>query len=71
MNTAVTKHQFEIQDGVYIHTPTQAEFEPSLSIPGSLLIYTGRIGSRLSSGEIFAYADVLSVMKSLWEEGRR
>jgi hypothetical protein len=28
MYTRVTKDQFEIREGVYIHTPTEAEFAP-------------------------------------------
>jgi hypothetical protein len=33
-----------------------------------MLIYTGNIGSKLASGELFDYAEVLQVMKVLWEE---
>jgi hypothetical protein len=33
-----------------------------------MLIYTGNIGSKLASDELFAYAEVLQVMKVLWEE---
>jgi hypothetical protein len=68
MYTRVTKDQFEIRDGVCIHTPTQAEFAPNPNSEGSMLIYTGNIGSKLASGELFAYAEVLQVMKVLWEE---
>jgi hypothetical protein len=71
MYTRVTKDQFEIQDGICIHTPTQAEFAPNPNSEGSMLIYTGNIGSKLASGELFAYAEVLQVMKVLWEEGSR
>ena len=46
MYTRVTKDQFEIRDGVYIHTPTEAEFAPNPSSEGSMLIYTGNIGSK-------------------------
>ena len=38
---------------------------------GSMLIYTGNIGSKLASGELFAYAEVLEMMKVLWEEVSR
>jgi len=69
MYTRVTKDQFEIRDGVYIHTPTEAEFAPNSE--GSMVIYTGNIGSRLASGQLFAYAEVLQVMKRLWEEVSR
>jgi hypothetical protein len=71
MYTRVTKDQFEIQDGICIHTPTQAEFAPNPNSEGSMLIYTGNIGSKLASGELFAYAEVLQVMKVLWEEVSR
>jgi hypothetical protein len=71
MSTRVTKDQFEIQDGICIHTPTQAEFAPNPNSEGSMLIYTGNIGSKLASGELFAYAEVLQVMKVLWEEVSR
>jgi hypothetical protein len=71
MYTRVTKEQFEIRDGVYIHTPTEAEFAPNPTSEGSMLIYTGNINSKLASGELFAYADVLQVMKVLWEEVSR
>jgi hypothetical protein len=71
MYTRVTKDQFEIRDGICIHTPTQAEFAPNPNSEGSMLIYTGNIGSKLASGELFAYAEVLQVMKVLWEEVSR
>ena len=71
MYTRVTKEQFEIRDGVYIHTPTEAEFTPDPNSEGSMVIYTGNIGSRLASGQLFAYAEVLQVMKRLWEEVSR
>ena len=68
MYTRVTKDQFEIRDGAYTHTPTGAEFAPNPDSEGSMLIYTGNIGSKLASGELFAYAEVLEMMKVLWEE---
>jgi hypothetical protein len=71
MYTRVTKEQFEIRDGVYIHTPTEAEFAPNLNTEGSMLIYTGNIGSKLASGELFAYGEGLQVMKVLWEDVSR
>ena len=36
-----------------------------------MLIYTGNINSKLASGKLFAYAEVLQVMKVLWEEVSR
>ena len=71
MYTRVKKDQFEIRDGVYIHTPTEAEFAPNPSSEGSMLIYTGNIGAKLASDELFAYAEVLQVMQVLWEEVSR
>jgi len=68
MYTRVTKEQFEIRNGVYIHTPTKAEFAPNPNSEGSMVIYTGNIGSKLASGDLFAYDDVLKVMKALWEQ---
>ena len=65
MYTRVTKDQFEIRDGAYTHTPTGAEFAPNPNSEGSMLIYTGNIGSKLASGDLFAYDDVLKVMKAL------
>jgi hypothetical protein len=35
MYTPVTKDQFEIRDGVYIHTPSEAEFAPNPNSEGS------------------------------------
>ena len=63
MYTRVTKDQFEIRDGVYIHRPTEAEFAPNPNSEGSM--------SKLASGELFAYYEVLQVMKVLWEEVSR
>ena len=71
MYTRATKEQFEIRDGVYIHTPTDAEFAPKPNNESSMVIYTGNIGSRLADGQLFAYADVIQVMKTLWEEASR
>jgi hypothetical protein len=68
MYTRVTKEQFEIRDGVYIHTPTDAEFAPNPNSEGSMVIYTGCIGARLASGDLFVYAEVLKVMRSFLEE---
>jgi hypothetical protein len=68
MYTRVKKDQFEIRDGVYIHRPTEAEFAPNPNSEGSMLIYTGNINSKLASGELFAYYEILQVMKVLWEE---
>ena len=71
MYTQVTRDQFEIQDGVYIHTPTNAEFAPNPDSEGSMLIYTGNIGAKLANGQVFAYAEILQVMQLLWQEVSR
>jgi hypothetical protein len=63
--TRVTKDQFEIRDGVYIHKPTQAEFAPNPTSEDSIVIYTANIGSRLESGEIYDYGEVLKMVKTL------
>jgi hypothetical protein len=36
-----------------------------------MLIYTANIGSKLATGELFAYAEVLQGMRVLWEEVSR
>ena len=71
MHTRVTQEQFEIRDGVYTHIPTGAEFAPNPNSEGSMVIYTGNIGSRLASGQLFLYGEVLKVMKMIWEEVSR
>lgn len=68
MYTRVTRDQFEIRDGVFIHKPTHAEFTPNSNSTDSLLVYTGRIEHRLESGERFEYADVLRMMRRLLRE---
>ena len=71
MYTRATKDQFKIRDAVYIHTPTEAEFAPNPHSEGSMVIYTGNIGSRLASGQVFISGEVLKVMKMIWEEVSR
>ena len=68
MYTRVTRDQFEIRDGVFIHKPTQAEFTPNSNSRDSILVYTGRIEHRSESGERFEYAEVLRMMQRLWRE---
>jgi hypothetical protein len=55
MYTRVTRDQFELRDGVFIHTPTQAEFTPHPDREDSVLVWSGNIGVRLPSGELFDY----------------
>lgn len=68
MSTQVTRHQFEIKDGSIIHTPTGAEFTPVIGTKESTTVWTGDIGRRLPSGEIYRYADVMAVMRTLRHE---
>jgi hypothetical protein len=64
----VMRHQFEVRDESIIHTPTGAEFAPISGTADSLMVWTGEIGTRLASGEVYVYADVLAAMKTLWSE---
>jgi hypothetical protein len=66
MYTKVLGNQFVIKDGSIIHMPTGAEFTPSA--PDSLLVWTGGIESILESGERYRYADVLAMMKRVWQQ---
>jgi len=65
MYAKVLRKQFEIKEGVIIHTPTGAEFTPIKGTPGSLLVWTRFIGSMLQNGERYRYTDVLAVMKTI------
>jgi hypothetical protein len=67
MYTAVTRDQFEVRDDTFIHTPTGAEFTPNAE---TMLVWTGDLGRRLPSGEVFAYAEVLAMMRTVWCEVR-
>jgi hypothetical protein len=64
--TEVTRDQFEIRDDLVIHTPTGAEFTPEKE--DSVLVWTGEIGRKLSSGAVYQYGDVLAVMRAFWRE---
>ena len=66
--TEVTLDQFEVRDDLVVHTPTGAEFTPHSGKGDSVLVWTGEIGSRLSSGEFYQYGEVLTVMKAIWRE---
>jgi hypothetical protein len=68
MYTKVLRNQFAIKDGLIIHTPTGAEFTPVSGTPDSLLVWTGDVGSVLETGERYRYADVLAMMKTLWQQ---
>ena len=57
MFAQVARDQFEIKEDAIIHTPTGAEFTPVMGHAESVLIWTGEIGNRLWSGEVYRYAD--------------
>ena len=65
MKTLVTRDQFEVKDDTFIHTPTRAEFTPHSD---TVLVWTGDLGRRLPSGEVFDYAEVLTMMRTVWRE---
>ena len=66
MHTQVTRAQFKIRDATVVHTPTGAEF---ISQPGdSVVVWTGEIGRKLPSGEVYRYGDVLDMMRTVWRE---
>jgi hypothetical protein len=69
MYNKVMHDQFEVKDGAIIHTPTGAEFTPVTGTRDSILIWTGNIGSVLDTGERYRYADVFTVMKTIWQQG--
>jgi hypothetical protein len=68
MFTPVTRDQFEVREGVFVHTPTQAEFTPHPNHIDSLLVWTGNIVTRLPSGDLFDYAEVLAMMRMVQRE---
>jgi hypothetical protein len=67
MYTQVTRNQFEIRDDFILHTPTGAEFSFSGG-SDSVLVWTGDIGCKLPSGDAYRYAEVLSVIKTIWRD---
>jgi hypothetical protein len=68
MPTRVTRDQFEVRDNVLVHRPTRAEFTPHPEREDSVTVWTGDIGARLPSGEIYAYDEVLAMMRTVWRE---
>ena len=66
MHTRVTRSQFEIKDATVVHTPTGAEFIPQAG--DSVMVWTGDIGQKLSSGDVYRYGDVLDMMRTVWRE---
>lgn len=68
VHAKVTPDQFEVRDELVIHTPTEAEFTPDPEREESVVVWTGTIGKKLSSGAVYQYADVLAAMKAVWRE---
>ena len=66
MHTRVNRSQFEIQDSTVVHTPTGAEFIPQSE--DSVIVWTGDIGQKLPSGDVYRYGDVLDMMRIVWRE---
>ena len=66
----VTRNQFEFKDDAIVHKPTRAEFTPVVGTKDSVIIWTGDIGSTLPTGELYCYAEVLAMMKTLRLEWR-
>jgi hypothetical protein len=66
MHTRVTRSQFEIKDTTVIHSPTGAEFNPQSG--DSVMVWTGDIGQKLPSGDVYRYRDVLDMMRTVWRE---
>jgi hypothetical protein len=64
----VTPDQFEVRDDFVVHTPTGAEFTPHPQREDSVVVWTGKIGTKLSSGAVYRYVDVLAAMKAFWRE---
>jgi hypothetical protein len=66
MHTPVNRSQFEIKDTTVVHIPTGAEFT---ALAGdSVIVWTGEIGQRLPSGDVYRYDDVLDIMRTVWRE---
>ena len=63
MHTQANRTQFEMNGATIIHTPTGAEFTPQGR--DSVIVWTGDIGQKLPSGDVYRYADVLDVMNSV------
>ena len=66
MHTRVTRSQFEIKETTVVHTPTGAEFIPQSDY--SVMLWTGDIGQKLLSGDVYQYRDVLDMMRTVWRE---
>jgi len=64
----VTPDEFEVRDDFVVHAPTGAEFTPHPEREDSVVVWTGEIGRKLSSGAVYRYVDVLAAMKAFWRE---
>jgi hypothetical protein len=68
MYAKVMRNQFQVKDESIIHTPTGAEFTPVVGASESIVIWTGDIGRALPDGAVYRYAEVLAMMKNVWQE---
>lgn len=66
MHTQANRSQFEIKGPTVVHTPTGAEFIPQVG--DSVIVWTGDIGQKLPSGDVYRYGDVLDMMRTVWRE---
>jgi hypothetical protein len=68
MFTRVTRDQFAVREGVFVHMPTQAEF--TRTPIARIRFWCGRAISafRLPGGQLFEYAEVFAMMRSAWRE---
>ena len=66
MHTQANRSQFEIKETTVVHTPTGAEFIPQAG--DSVIVWTGDIGRKLPSGDLYRYGDVLDMMRTVWRE---
>ena len=69
MHTQANQFEFEIKGPTVVHTPTGAEFIPQVG--DSVIVWTGDIGQKLPSGDVYRYEDVLDVMRTVWRESCR
>jgi hypothetical protein len=66
MHTQANRSQFEIKGPTVVHSPTGAEFIPQAG--DSVIVWTGDIGQKLPSGDVYRYDDVLNMMRTVWRE---
>ena len=68
MHTRATWDEFEIKDDTVIHIPTGAEFIAQAKAGDSAVVWTGDIGRKLPSGDVYQYGEVLEMMRAVWRE---